>query len=175
METRTITGEAFWQTIDPPTMQPVWPQEIAVFSDRSIVDYNRPIPSSISNAKGEQFVNTLRVVLFILAAALLWPLATAAQVNPFGDSLDLKDADIAMLQAAASTLFQNDEARIGQTETWSNPKTGNSGAVSLLEVFKRSGMPCKRVQHSIKQKGRTDQIIYQFARCRAADGSWKLL
>jgi surface antigen len=120
-------------------------------------------------------VNTLRVLLFILAAGLLWPQATAAQVNPFGDSLDLKETDIAMLQAVAGALFQNDEARIGQTETWSNPKTGNSGAVSLLQLFKHSGMPCKRLQHSIKQKGRSDQIIYQFARCRAADGSWKLL
>jgi hypothetical protein len=39
-----------------------------------------------------------------------------------------------MLQAASNALFQDDKAGIGQTESWSNPKTGNSGAVSLLQL-----------------------------------------
>jgi surface antigen len=120
-------------------------------------------------------VNTLRALLVVLAVGVLWAQTTVAQVNPFGDSLDLKDSDIAMLQAAASALFQDDKAAIGETKSWSNPKTGNSGAVSLLKLFKHAGMPCKRLQHSIKQKGRADQITYQFARCRVGDGSWKLL
>ena len=120
-------------------------------------------------------MNTLRALLVVLTVGVLWAQTTAAQVNPFGDSLDLKDSDIAMLQAAASALFQDDKAAIGQTKSWSNPKTGNSGTVSLLELFEHAGMPCKRLQHSIKQKGRADQIIYQFARCRVGDGSWKLL
>jgi surface antigen len=126
-------------------------------------------------AGGHKLVNTLRALLVVLTVGLMWAPTTAAQVNPFGDSLDLKDSDVAMLQAAASALFQDDNARIGQTETWSNPKTGNSGAVSLLQLFKRADMPCKRLQHTIRQKGRADQITYQFARCRAGDGSWKLL
>lgn len=120
-------------------------------------------------------VNTRRALLVVLTVSLLWAQTTVAQVNPFGDSLDLKESDIAMLRAAASALFQDDNARVGQTESWSNPKTGNSGAVSLLQLFEHAGMPCKRLQHSIKQKGRTDRITYQFARCRAGDGSWKLL
>jgi surface antigen len=126
-------------------------------------------------AGGHELVNTLRALLVVLTVGILWTQTTAAQVNPFGDSLDLKDSDIAMLQAAASALFQDDKARLGQTESWSNPKTGNSGAVSLLELFQHAGMPCKRLQHSIKQKGHADLIIYQFARCRTGDGSWKLL
>ena len=120
-------------------------------------------------------MNAARILLVVLVLGLLCAQAALAQVNPFGDSLDLKDSDVAMLQAAASALFRNDKAQIGQTESWSNPKTGNSGAVSLLELFEHAGMPCKRLQHSIKQKGRADLIIYQFARCRTADGSWKLL
>lgn len=114
-------------------------------------------------------------LILVLTVCLLWAQTAAAQVNPFGDSLDLKESDIAMLQAAASALFQDDKARIGQTETWKNPETGNSGAVLLLRLFEHAGMPCKRLQHSIKQKGRADQITYQFARCRTGDGSWKLL
>ena len=120
-------------------------------------------------------MNTTRAVLVVLTLALMCAQTALAQVNPFGDSLDLKESDIAMLQAAASALFQNEKAQLGQTESWKNPKTGNSGTVSLLDLFEHKGMPCKRLQHSIKQKGHADLIIYQFARCRAADGSWKLL
>jgi surface antigen len=125
---------------------------------------------------GHQLVNPLRALLVVvLAVSLLWAQTTAAQVNPFGDSLDLKESDIAVLQAAASALFQDDKAGIGETKNWSNPKTDDSGAVSLRKLFKHACTSCKRLQHSIKQKGRSDQITYQFARCRADDGSWKLL
>ena len=120
-------------------------------------------------------MNCLRAVIAVFALGLLSLQATVAQVNPFGDSLDLKESDVSMLQAAASKLFRDDQARVGQTEKWSNPQTGNSGTVSLLGLFEHAGMPCKRLQHSIKQKGHADPILYQFARCRAADGAWKLL
>jgi surface antigen len=111
----------------------------------------------------------------LLVSALLWADPARTQVNPFGDSLDLEESDVAMLQAAANALFQDDKARVGQSETWNNPETGNSGAVSILQLFEHEGLPCKRLQHAIKQKGHADQNIYQFARCRTNDGSWKLL
>jgi surface antigen len=118
-------------------------------------------------------MNAIRAIL--LVSALLWAGAAAAQVNPFGDSLDLEETDIAMLQAAANALFQDDDAAIGQSEAWNNPETGNSGTVSVVRLFEHGGLPCKRLQHTIKQKGRADRSIYQFARCRTSDGSWKLL
>jgi surface antigen len=118
-------------------------------------------------------MNAIRAIL--LLSALLWADAATAQVNPFGDSLDLKESDIAMLQAAASALFQDEKAAVGQSETWNNPETGNSGVVSVVRLFEHGGLPCKRLQHTIKQKGFADRSIYQFARCRTSDGSWKLL
>src|SRR6185295_11027205 len=124
--------------------------------------------------RGRPFVNILRSLLLVLGVGL-WSQAASSQVNPFGDSLDLKESDIAMLQAAANALFQDDHAQVGRTEAWSNSKTGNSGTVSLLKLFEHAGLPCKRLQHSIKQKGRADQNIYQFSRCRSSDGTWKLL
>ena len=85
-------------------------------------------------------MKTLRALLLLLGVGL-WSQAALSQVNPFGDSLDLKESDIAMLQAAANALFQDDHAQIGRTEAWSNPKTGNSGTVSLVELFKHAGLP----------------------------------
>jgi surface antigen len=118
--------------------------------------------------------DAFRVLPLALAVCLMVAQPATAQVNPFGDSLDLKESDVAMLQAAASALFEDDKAQVGQTKTWSNPETGNSGAVSLLQLFEHASMPCKRLQHTIRQKGHADQSTYRFARCRAADGTWKL-
>ncbi len=112
----------------------------------------------------------LTIALLLSAAA-----PAGAQVNPFGDTLDLEPGDIEMMKAAAATLFTDDAARLGDTRTWTNPESGNAGSVSLVKTFEHQGLPCKRVQHAIKQKGHADQVIYQFARCRAADGTWKLL
>jgi surface antigen len=112
----------------------------------------------------------LAVALILAAAA-----PAVAQVNPFGDSLDLEAEDIEMMKAAAAQLFTDDSARLGDTRTWSNPASGNAGSVSLVKAFEHQGLPCKRVQHAVKQKGRADNVIYQFARCRTSDGTWKLL
>jgi surface antigen len=120
----------------------------------------------------------MRPLRFVaLAAALILSCAApaAAQVNPFGDSLDLKPADIEMMKAAAAALFTDDAARLGDTRAWSNPASGNAGSVSLVKTFEHQGLPCKRVQHIVKQKDRADQVVYQFARCRTGDGTWKLM
>jgi surface antigen len=111
------------------------------------------------------------LVAFVLAGAA----PAGAQVNPFGDTLDLTTEDIEMMKAAAAELFTDDAARLGDTRTWSNPATGNAGSVSLVKTFEHQGLPCKRVQHAIKQQDRADQVIYQFARCRASNGTWQLL
>jgi len=57
-------------------------------------------------------MNILRALL-VLAVGVLW----AQTVNPVGDCLNLNRSDIAMLQVAASALFQDDEAGIGPTES----------------------------------------------------------
>jgi surface antigen len=120
-------------------------------------------------------MNLCRSAALALALVLSVAAPAVAQVSPFGDSLDLKAEDIEMLKAAAAALFDDDSARLGDTRTWSNPASGNTGSVSLVKTFEHQGLPCKRVQHVIKQKGRDDQVIYQFARCRTAAGTWQLL
>jgi surface antigen len=116
-----------------------------------------------------------RSAALIFALVLSGAAPAGAQVSPFGDSLDLEAEDVELLKAAAAAFFADDGARICDTKTWSNPASGNSGSVSLLKTFEHQGLPCKRVQHVVKQKDRADQVIYQFARCRTADGTWKLL
>ncbi len=113
--------------------------------------------------------------LFALAVLVSLGGPAAAQVNPFADTLDLTPRDIELLKDAAATLFANDQAEVGETVTWANPASGNSGSVSLVRLFEHQGLPCRRLQHTIKQKGYADAAIYQFARCRTADGTWKLL
>jgi surface antigen len=68
-----------------------------------------------------------------------------------------------------------DNPRVGATESWNNATSGDSGTVSLLEVFEKDGMPCRKLRHTIKMHNVKDQQVYTSNRCRVQSGEWKLL
>lgn len=81
--------------------------------------------------------------------------------------------DLTALSTAAAKLYTPETATVGATERWSNPKTGNSGIVTLTRQFEHKGMPCRRIEHKVKF-GASEQT-YAMNRCRVATGEWKLL
>lgn len=116
-------------------------------------------------------------VLPLAAAALAWISVNgpaAAQVNPFGRDIEMSRDDMRRLGEAESRLYVQEPPAVGSTETWSNPKTGRSGTVTLIDSFERNGMPCRKLRHDINP--RRHQPSYQFVidRCRLPDGSWKI-
>ncbi|MDJ0945139.1 MAG: RT0821/Lpp0805 family surface protein [Kiloniellales bacterium] len=65
-------------------------------------------------------------------------------------------------------------APIGETITWNNPRSGNSGAVTpLRDGTSTSGQYCREFQQSITVAGETEQG-YGIA-CRQPDGTWRIL
>ena len=76
-------------------------------------------------------MNLCRSAALLVALVLSCAAPAGAQVNPFGDTLDLEPADIEMMKAAAAELFTDDAARLGDTRTWSNPDSGNAGSVGV--------------------------------------------
>lgn len=115
--------------------------------------------------------------LSLAAAAIAWLSVNApaeAQVNPFGRNIEMSREDMRRLGEAESRLYAQEPPAVGSTETWSNPKTGRSGTVTLIDSFERNGMPCRKLRHDINP--RRHQPSYQFVidRCRLPDGSWKI-
>jgi surface antigen len=99
-----------------------------------------------------------------------------AQLNPFTRAgFELSPEDIEMLRDAAQRLYIDESVAVGTVETWSNPKSGNTGSVQLIGTFEHKGLPCRRLQHDIKVKDVANPFRYIFDRCKVPSGEWKLL
>ena len=86
-----------------------------------------------------------------------------------GHRLDNKDKEIAA--QAASRAFENN--RTGQTSSWSNPDSGNSGTITPTKTYQAaSGQYCREYQQNITVGGEKHQA-YGTA-CRQPDGSWQI-
>jgi surface antigen len=100
--------------------------------------------------------------------------ATHAQsmMDPLGE-LALSNEDFAMVDHAIGGLY--DAGKIGVTQTWSNPKSGNSGSVTILNTFEYQGLPCRTVEHTVKIRRDADPKQLVLKTCRVEDGAWKLI
>jgi len=66
----------------------------------------------------------------------------------------------------------------GTALPWSNPDSGNSGTVTLVNSFPSQGRECRRVRYLIKpgpqQASFAQTTTYVLTNCRLADGTWKI-
>jgi len=89
--------------------------------------------------------------------------------NEIGKSLDR--ADQAQVQRATQRA---ESAPIGQKITWSNPDSGNSGAVTpTREGRDANGAQCREYHTTVNVGGKQEEA-YGTA-CRQADGTWKFV
>jgi surface antigen len=83
----------------------------------------------------------------------------------------LDDHDKQMLAATSQRAFESN--RTGQTSTWRNPDSGNSGSITPTKTYEASsGQYCREYQQTIVVGGEKQQA-YGTA-CRQPDGSWKV-
>lgn len=120
----------------------------------------------------------VRFALFATAVCLCvnaWPSISDAQINPFqSSSRHLRGDDWTLMTDAASQLYQQDTVADGAASHWSNPKTGDSGTVTVLHSFEKAGMACRRVRYVIRLRGVSGQRNYTVNWCKTASGEWKI-
>lgn len=105
-----------------------------------------------------------------LAAVAIGALAGAYLGSEVGKSLDNADR-LAMRSTSQDALERN---QVGQSSTWSNPDSGNSGTVTPTRTYQTaSGDPCREYQQTVTIDGKTEQAFGRA--CRQADGSWKIV
>ncbi len=111
-----------------------------------------------------------------LAIALgLFSTPAAAQINFFeGYVINLTRGDLDSMNMAAAALYEGAGARIDAISTWKNPKSGNSGVVKLIGIYRYKGMPCRRLAHAVRIKGEADPKRFRIDRCRVSNGDWKI-
>ncbi len=87
-----------------------------------------------------------------------------------GDALDQRDRELAYQSNQAAL----ENYQVGQTSTWTNPDTGNSGTTTPTRTYQDSGgQYCREYQQTITVGGETEQA-YGTA-CRQPDGSWQIV
>ncbi len=114
-------------------------------------------------------------VVLVLGGCFIVASTAMAQINPFGrsDTVPLDGEDLQIMSGAASKLTRKN-ATVGQIETWQNPKSSRSGSVSLLQTFKKDGMPCQKRRYVVDRTVNSQATAYVMNLCRLPTGEWKL-
>ncbi len=124
----------------------------------------------------EGFMTRSPVLLLAFCLGFL-PVASDAQVNPFRTSRigsGLSDQDLQMMGDAGARLYQHDTVAAGAKDQWSNPASGNSGTLTVLQSFTRHGMACRKVRYNIHLRARSTPRSYTVNWCKTPSGAWKI-
>src|SRR5215472_3580720 len=108
-----------------------------------------------------------------LAALIALPTVAQAQINPFRGGPGLSPEDNRLLFDSIERLNAAEPAKVGHSETWSNPQTNTSGTSTILRVFHSRGMACHLVRNHIVA-GHPPGHDYWLTWCRTPSGEWKI-
>ncbi len=104
------------------------------------------------------------------AAVAIGTLAGAWAGSEIGKDLDAADRR----KAQETTQVSLENASTGQTRTWKNPDSGNSGSVTPTRTYQTAkGENCREFETTINVDG-AEETAYGTA-CRQSDGSWKII
>ncbi|MEA2782109.1 MAG: hypothetical protein QOK29_3653 [Rhodospirillaceae bacterium] len=122
----------------------------------------------------------VRALMLAIVLAFSWMPSHAAIMNPFGPlGLPLTKEDFSKMNAAVTPLLDEDSLALGTTREWSNPKSGNSGTVTLISRFETNfegrKLPCRKIRYHFSIRNIADPYNLEINRCRVEDGSWKIL
>jgi surface antigen len=69
---------------------------------------------------------------------------------------------------------KKEPVKVGDTEDWSNPSSGNSGKVTVTRLFHSSGMECHSLRYDFTYKASKTPRTYNADWCKTKTGEWKI-
>jgi surface antigen len=120
--------------------------------------------------------NMLVRIVGVTAAVCVWSVSAHAQINPFRGNKGpvLSKADLEQGTQAADKLLKTDEAKVGASETWTGPTSGNSGTLTVQSAFERKGSACRSLRSVVNYKNGTKRTLTLNV-CRQPNGDWKIV
>jgi hypothetical protein len=121
----------------------------------------------------------MRTRLTVIAAvSLLLSFSTqqaTAQINPFRGSryAAISQEDNRLMFGSIDRLNRTEPLHVGQSESWSNPKTGSSGTSTVERIYRSDGMTCHLLRHRIVVQNREPGRTFNINWCQTASGEWK--
>ena len=114
-----------------------------------------------------------RLFLALLALTLVPSIGLAAGWGALmlqGPTEWFNGDDMKLLVDSAREALE--KAPVDTPVPWSNPKTTNSGAATILATSTKSGKVCKTIKVDTQAKGMKESMRY--VACREPDGRWGL-
>jgi surface antigen len=120
--------------------------------------------------------NLLVRIIGVTAVVCVWSASAHAQINPFRGNKGpvLSKADLEQGTEAAGKLLKTDEAKVGASETWTGPTSGNSGTLTVQSAFERKGSTCRSLRSVVNYKNGTKRT-WNLNVCRQPNGDWKIV
>ncbi len=104
----------------------------------------------------------------------LWATGAGVLIGTLVGSEIGKSLDSADRQHMSQATYDVQSAPIGETVSWNNPESGNSGdVVATKDGYTESGKYCREYQQTIYVGGR-EESAYGTA-CQQPDGSWEIV
>ena len=121
--------------------------------------------AALGGLLGSQFGSGTGQLAATAAGVVLGGLV-GSEIGRYMDDNDRRMADQANRQAQA--------APIGQTVTWNNPNSGNSGTVTpTRDGTASNGQYCREFEQTVTVGGKTERATG--VACRQPDGTWRIL
>ena len=93
-------------------------------------------------------------------------------LSPDGPRMTREDLD--RQRAAAQSLLDKEPPPVGASASWSNPKSGARGRVTMVNARDARGRsPCRRMRYEVSTRGAAGPADMTFTICRMPDGAWK--
>ena len=93
-------------------------------------------------------------------------------LSPDGPRMTREDLD--RQRAAAQSLLDKEPPPVGASASWSNPKSGARGRVTMANARDARGRsPCRRMRYEVSTRGAAGPADMTFTVCRMPDGAWK--
>lgn len=118
--------------------------------------------------------NPIKIVLLI-AATLVW-LPVQAQYLGLGieTNTELTKQDLEIIRQTVNEQVHGKQ--VGATAKWSNPASGNSGKIRLVQKFTRNNQQCETLDYRLVTKRRASgPEHYVLKSCLQPDGQWRLI
>ncbi len=91
----------------------------------------------------------------------------------FGSSIGKSLDDLDKMKIEDATQDALEHKQVGQSSTWTNPDSGNSGRITPTKTYHDNdrGEPCREYSSTVTIDGQLETITGQA--CRRPDGTWR--
>ena len=98
----------------------------------------------------------------------------AAQINPVRGYSGpvLSKVDINAGRDAAARLLADADPKVGLSESWTGPTSGNTGTLTIERLYKKNGHDCRAVRSNVEYKVGTHRS-FLLQTCNVS-GQWRL-